>query len=374
MIGTIYTSRDGGFSSSDGGDFSQLGAFIGQNTNLTMLDVAWIQYVDEAFDVTTIIEFFEGIRRNTSIHKLRLRSCNIVIGVIHEILRVYQENNNLTDLDIVDEAVASFQNGGDQVVASMLARCTNLKRIDLSYCNITDEQLLPMVEAARGHNSLEDLRLDENQIGNSGCVALATLLEEPNCNLQQLELSNNAIGNEGATALANGLTNNTKLRVLNLGYNPIDPSVEDAFLKFLCNTSSINNIYSSNHTLQHLNLPFDPYDAELDRMLRFNKLQFNRLGSFNKSHVAIFKIVFRHSNWDMEPLFEWNMEGDGERDIKALPYIISWLDRAEETIGHGVQTNKMKLSSIYQFAKAMPLLFVPTSHIKGNENKRKRGD
>ena len=332
MIGTILTRANGGeeeevgaFSSRHGGDFSQLGAFIGQNTNLTMLDIALVQYVDEAFDVTTISEFFEGIRRNTSIHKLRLTSCNIVTGVIHEILRVYQENNNLTHLDIVNEAVASLQNGADQVIANMLARCTNLKRIDLGYCNITDEQLLPMVQAARGHNSLEELRLDENQIGNAGCDALATLLKQPNCNLRRLELSGNIIGNEGATALANGLTNNTKLRVLYLDNNLIDPSVEGAFLKLLCNNSSINKIYSSNHTLQHLSLSFDPCIAQLDDLLMFNKLPggpFPRVT--NESHVAIFKIVFHHSNWDMEPLFEWNTEGEGERDIKALPYIISW--------------------------------------------------
>ena len=44
MIGTILTRANGGeeevgaFSSRHGGEFSQLGAFIGQNTNLTMLD------------------------------------------------------------------------------------------------------------------------------------------------------------------------------------------------------------------------------------------------------------------------------------------------------------------------------------------------
>ena len=80
----------------------------------------------------------------------------------------------------------------------------------------------------------------------------------------------------------------------------------------------------------------------------------------------------------MEPFFEWNMEGEGERDLKALPYIIAWFERVHEVVVYDVDAEtlwyevvKRKLSAIYQFAQAMPLLFVPASHIKGNENKRK---
>ena len=97
----------------------------------------------------------------------------------------------------------------------------------------------------------------------------------------------------------------------------------------------------------------------------------------NKSHVAIKKILKYHPNIDMEPLFEWNMEGDGERDLKALPYVVAWFERAGEAVAGDRNSYKMgerKLSAIYQFAKAMPLLFVPASHvIKGENNKRKRG-
>ena len=72
----------------------------------------------------------------------------------------------------------------------------------------------------------------------------------------------------------------------------------------------------------------------------------------------------------MEPLFEWNMEGDGERDLKALPYVFAWFERARDAVAgtRGEENYKIgetKLSAIYQFAHAMPLLFVPVSHVKG---------
>ena len=81
----------------------------------------------------------------------------------------------------------------------------------------------------------------------------------------------------------------------------------------------------------------------------------------------------------MEPLFEWNMEGEGERDLKALPYVAAWFDRAREAVageerGGSCNIEKRKLTAIYQFAQAMPLMFVPSSHAKGGDNKRKRDD
>ena len=92
-IGDYY---DGDIS---GSDYSQLGAAIGENTHLTTLDVGLYGI---ALDVTDR-EFYDGLKQNMSIYELYLdcRSArNIVSGVGHEILKIYQENNNLTRLRI----------------------------------------------------------------------------------------------------------------------------------------------------------------------------------------------------------------------------------------------------------------------------------
>ena len=65
----------------------------------------------------------------------------------------------------------------------------------------------------------------------------------------------------------------------------------------------------------------------------------------------------------MEPLFELDTEGD-ERKPKALPHVIDWFGRIrgsnqnEEVVKC---IDSRKLSSIFQFARAMPLKFVPAS-------------
>ena len=65
--------------------------------------------------------------------------------------------------------------------------------------------------------------------------------------------------------------------------------------------------------------------------------------------------------------------------MKALPYVVAWFERAGEAVadaddGGSYNIDAKKLSAIYQFAKAMPLLFVPVPHGKGGDNKRKRND
>ena len=89
----------------------------------------------------------------------------------------------------------------------------------------------------------------------------------------------------------------------------------DAFSEVLCNTSSIDKIYASNHTLECLMLS-QHRGNELVSLLNLNECA-------NKSHVAIKKILKYHPNIDMEPFFEWNMKGEGEPDLKALPFIIA---------------------------------------------------
>ena len=145
----------------------------------------------------------------------------------------------------------------------------------------------------------------------------------------------------------------------------------DNFNKLLCNATSICHTYSSNHTLEKVVFTHQN-PSKLDSLLDLNE-------GTNKINVAIKKILKFHPNIVMEPLFEWNMEGEGERDLKALPYVVASFNRAEQAVegdeeGGSYNIDERKLTSIYQFAKAMPLLFVPAPHDKEGDNKRKRCD
>jgi len=294
---------------------------------------------------------------------------NVAGGFIQKVLD--NINNDLISLSIygsrsIVETSTILQGGGDRIVANSLRSYRNLKSLELSSCGVNNELLLPIIEAARGH-MLEKLEICCNfgSFGNTECKSLATtLLEDPNSNLQTLVLNFNEIGTEGAIAIANGLSNNNKLKKLDLKFNHgIDESVcAPLFSNLLCNASTINDTYSSNHTLQKLSI------SGSEQLLKLNE-------GTNKSHVAIKKILLYHSDIDMTPLYGWDKED--EKSLKSLPYVIDWFGRVKEVGGEKgsgtveEDTSPRKLSAIFQFARDMPLMFVPTPQIAGGGKKRK---
>ena len=362
-----YGVARGKFYSDNSDDYSTLGSAIANNTHLESLEVILTNNLPLG---VADRGFYDGLHHNSSISELSLYcgDRNIAGGVAQEILKVYQENNShLTFLGIY---FANLQSGGDRVIVDTLRSCTNLQRVVLNFSNVTDAQLLPIVDAVRGHRMLEELCLyeNENNIGNVGCEALAALLIDPSCNLRFLSLERNAIGNEGATAIANSLSNNNKLQCLYLGGNQIDRSVQHVLCNILCNTSNINSLYASNHTLNMLGFGEQQPGQQLQSLLGLN-------ADTNKNYVAMKKILLHFPNIDMEQLFQW--DADGEQTLKALPHVMSWFDRAKVVVANdGVEYDieERKLSAIFQFAKAMPLLFVPPSHINVDTKKRKRSD
>jgi len=319
-----------------------------------------------------LLPIIESIRNHPSLKKFSLHENSSYIGCQMTATLLGDPNCNPQNLTFeLTETVDSISNGGSivkQLLPTFLGGA-NLQKLFLYENKIGDEGATYLVNGLRNNTKLQELELYGNSIGNIGCEAIATLLSNPNCNLQKLSLSQKDIGDQGAITLANGLTNNIKLQKLDLGDNPInniDNAVVEAFSRVLCNTSSVSSTFLSNHTLKELdiNLVIDPRSM---RNLNVAWLQLEYLrklnGSTNKSHIAIKKIFKCHPNIDMEQLFEFGTE---DESLKALRYVVDWFEKArvavadEEDSKEGCNIRQRKLSAIYQFARFMPLLFVPS--------------
>ncbi|EJK51781.1 hypothetical protein THAOC_29019, partial [Thalassiosira oceanica] len=163
---------------------------------------------------------------------------------------------------------------------------------------------------------------------------IAASLANPECRLEDLNLYSCNIGDEGAAILADGLRNNQRLTVMSLGGNNITEQGWNAFLSILCDTSSINTTYNSNHTLQSLGYFCFQVPQDVEMMLHLNKGE-------NKSRVAANKILQAHRHLDMRPLFG--------RELGLLPYVVAWLEHFAES------RPDLKLSSIFELVRAMPM-------------------
>jgi len=378
------------FNSSEVDDYSTLGEHIKSNTHLTTLEVRIHQ--SETLRSAAVSEgcvgrtFFEGLKQNSSIKELTLKSSvDIVCGVWRPILRSYFQNNNLIRLNI--DSISFPDHHIAQSICFALGRCTNLREMKLLNCRMTADQLVPLIVGLRGEgvrlrrcHSLEVLDLSGNVIGDYGCRVLSTLLEDPSCNLHTLDVTNNDISSSGTDALANSLVNNKKLKKLYLvaGYSRIHKQVLHDFTRLVCNTTSISATFCSNHTLTSLVRRIYPWSAtSVDEYLS-NILTLNE--GTNKSNVTIKKILQHNHVIDMTPLFQ--LDSEDEWSLKLLPYTFAWFEKARKAVSNDIflppQTKRelrtRKLSAIYQFAHAMPMLFVPVTHTKVEGKKRKRED
>jgi len=390
----LYGSRsevNGRFNSDVDGAYSQLGEYIlGQNTHIKILDVnsgydghIHLDGGPRSSEDDSDHEFYEGLKRNSSIQKLLLNfSYWPGSDIPLQLMKTYQYNNNLTHLHIEDGI--DLENGRSTIVIETLRSCQNLISVYLQQCGIGTTgfsrsrgvHLLPFIDAIRHHHHLEELNLDSNTLRHVGCEIIAPLLEDPNTKLQCLILRATCTDREGVKVLLNSLANNRKLERLILdncvtnwtgNENRIDPNEISPYLfQLLCNTSSLNSIYSSNHTMNDLSLARhwsrNRVSSELESLLKLNK-------NTNKGHVAIMKILQYHPNVltdssDVEPFFaDWI--SDDEQTLKGLPYVVDWFDRAKEAVvassskgaSSAFDIGKRKLTAIYQFARAMPSMF-----------------
>ena len=268
------------------------------------------------------------------------------------------------DIDIVQEVVA--------VSSGLLS----LKKLSLRN-SISEDGLHRLVAAMTNNTALEVLDLSQNtSITAKGLSSLSSLLQSEKCCLRELVLHNMHIGDDGAVALAEALVGNKSLKCLTF-YESSTPSGHvkatgmttagwSAFTRLLCDKSSINNTYLSNHTLERCNTAYD------DRM---TSSDFGYYLSVNKKqqYAAMYKILENHSDFDMKPLFQWQ--------LKFLPLMVAWFKTARARCPYWRESvdgfQRREFSAILQFVRGLPLLTVAGWRIQkrtGTDSKRRKLD
>jgi hypothetical protein len=253
--------------------------------------------------------------------------------------------------------------------AMMREGISNLTHLYLSGNAIDDEGLQALVPGLCNNNNLEQFIISD-QITAVGLRSLSPFLQSDSCSLRYLS-AGMSFGDEEATATADALTGNKSLQTLNLtstGNRNITETGWSAFSKLLCDTSSINNTYLSNHTLANLGVPTFNHGApiynhdnplDVKDLLKMNAAaqnNNNRSREIVLQCVVRWKILRSHPDLDMEPLFVLK--------LKFLPLVMNWFRRSIQLLGHDVgewkesvpQIQSRELSAVYKFVRAMPLL------------------
>ncbi len=241
---------------------------------------------------------------------------------------------------------------GCMALGNMLSswHAPNLQHLNLEDNSIDDRGLQGLVAGMVNCSNLLLLKVSGNRsITAAGLRSLSMHFQSENCSLKELYLERMNIGDDGAAALADGLVGNKTLERLffDVDVSSITEVGWSAFSKLLCDTSSINNTYLSNHSLEKIGQSDDrgaPEDVR--RYLNWNQQLYL---SLSLNDIGMYKILMKHSNMDIVPLFQWKM--------KLLPFVVGWFQIANYLPDETSYESK-KLSAVYKFVHGMPMLVI----------------
>eukprot|EP00984_Skeletonema_dohrnii_P037577 scaffold39796_cov139-Skeletonema_dohrnii-CCMP3373.AAC.1 len=298
-----------------------------------------------------------GLANSSNLEELEL-SCNGVfssagLGSLATLFRT-AENSMAVSL-----AHNGINDEGLQALSEGVTNQCNVTILDLSYNTITDEGVQALASGLINNSNLEILRLSgHGSITAAGLRSLSAFFQSESCALKEFWLHNMSIGDDGASALADGLVGNKSLEELRFccDTSGITDVGWSAFSKLLCDTSSVNNTYLSNHTLELIGNNDTPTDIA-------KYLQLKQVYSVSQVEMVKVKVIMSHPHLNMEPFFPWR--------LKFLPLVVAYFDAVKSIFG--LSETGQDLSIVYQFVRGMPL-FVVRSYAGENVHRKRKRD
>lgn len=359
---SITSLRFGGCDLLHGNILQKLHSFIRFNGRLSK-----IEFSECALGLAGAEQFARALGECSSTHRkslrcVRLDDNELTLRGLKLIIGALAKHENIEALTVSDNNVG--REGCRALGRYLTFASGKLKDLNLSYNRIDDAGLALLVDglgatrmSSRGGVSncaLKQLCLTGNSsISSLGLKTVASLMTAPTCNLEQLWLYHMNIGDEGASVLADGLVKNKSLR--KLWFNPATCGITskgwNRFANVLCDSTTINNIYLSNHTMELIGKHYTNYTQSEDRIIPdvIRKcLWVHNLKQGNTKTIVYCKIMVHYDDITMDPLFEWN--------LKFLPMMVTWFAKVYKTYEMPV-VQSTKLSCIFQFVRGMPFYF-----------------
>lgn len=292
-----------------------LGRYIGMSSTLENLHISDFIYIGDE----SMAFLGGGLANCTALRDLSIMCLDCTrVGWLKFFDRLIGTDVTLTNLDFYNNY--SFD---DDVMASMLTWLSDMPSLETLRMSL--------------NQMLEGDEPDDTIVTSNGWGAMANLLQNTNSSLRSLDLTDNYednINDEVIISFASALVINNTLECLKVDSDEITTKGWTALIHVLCNKSSLETIYTSNHKLQVRSFSSLIGHPELDSLVQLNENE-------NKAEVVRQKIIRYHfcngSN---------NIEEFVDMDLVIMPHAISWIGK-----------NEAGLSLLYKLCQSMPSLF-----------------
>jgi hypothetical protein len=224
-----------------------------------------------------------------------------------------------------------------------------INQLNLAHCDLGSrpEILLVILQS-----DISIICLGSNNIDSFGAIKIAEYLEGDSSPIVSINLDRNCLNDDDAILISRALKRNTKLRQLGLHSNNFTSIGMKALLTCVFDSSSLNALSESNHTLREIRF-FDDINSErfdgcIDRLLQFDQTQ---------------KILLALKDKDTLLQYLTNIP------VKLMPEVLAFSQRDD------YQRSRRNLSIVYSTMRwwNMPLLYSYYCCTK-SDSKRKRND
>ena len=240
------------------------------NNKLQSLDLSYNYFTSEGF-----VNIFERLKSVIYLRKLNISSNEITIKAAHSIATVLYLNSKLEELDLSNNIM---QTPGTIVIFKSLRHLTNLKKIYISDNMITDEAAENIATVLSHNSKLKSLDLSSNYFRSEGFVKIfdgmknitylkklsigsneITTLKAIDCittflfhnlELEELDLSNSFMQTGGVIKIFKSLRNISNLRKMYIHGNVITDEAADDIAVVLSQNTKLKEINISYNNLQ----------------------------------------------------------------------------------------------------------------------------
>ena len=211
-----------------------VGNAIGISTHLKSVEICANSEPYEGFE-----DLCAGMARNRSIEEIIFEEFDFSFSsrimtrgsledynIFSILSSFFQYNSNLRCIMINNSHIGSTSLS---LLKSALSKCSSLEKVKLDRnkniitdeeTGITDEEIGQLIEGLSGSKQLLEISLCRNEMRKFGSIALAKLMNTPQCKIQALNLSCSDIDDECINILANAMVRSKSIRMLNFNGCP----------------------------------------------------------------------------------------------------------------------------------------------------------
>ena len=284
-----------------------------------------------------IFESLQGTK--CKLEMLHLRVHNIKEASALSLSCVLRHHHGtIKSLQLENSFVSSMDDDYDEhdnigiICQPMLVRNSVLEKLVLSNHFLTNAVVYALTKALTENNRLRMLDLSNNtHVSAEAWEIFSEVLRNPYSVLEILKLGECYNVNKAMHSFADALSRNKMLKELRVGGLFVTYDAYDALIHTLCNPSSILSTFNSNHTLERIcnAREEDYYSDDLMCLLRINR---------HKSKAARLKIIKSHFSGPSIKDKPFNVD---MMKLRVRPHAIAWMAKDKH---------------LYQFLRAMPWL------------------